>query len=167
VFGQAEPPTRTGAIIDLRPSSRGTGERTIRVLVAHGSRLVAEALMFTFGTNAALEPVGYALDGWEAVELTTALEPDAVVVGAELGGLDSPSFTRLAHLVWPRMQIILFAGEKDDPNAQGAYAFGAANYLPAERSVDELMNALEAAWAHQAAFERIGADAMVQTGMGA
>ena len=81
------------------------------MLVADESRLIAETLMFAFGTNERLEPVGYALDGWEAVELATALEPDVIVVGAELDGLDSLSFVRLADRIWPRTRIVLLADE--------------------------------------------------------
>src|SRR6266542_5289369 len=73
--------------------------RQTRVLVVDDSRLVAEALMFTLDSDPLLEPIGYALDGWEALELISALDPDVLLVGSELVGLDRRAFTRLVHMV--------------------------------------------------------------------
>src|ERR1041384_3364864 len=48
------------------PARRADGQ--IRVLIADDSRLVAEALMFALDSDPAIEAIGYALDGWEALE---------------------------------------------------------------------------------------------------
>jgi len=168
VLAQTEQATRSATVIDLRPDSRPSArveeDRAIRVLVADESRLTAETLMFAFGTNERLEPVGYALDGWEAVELATALEPDVIVVGPELDGLDSLSFVRLAHRIWPRMRIVLLADEHS-LEAGEAHSVGSAELVSSAHSAGDLMQTIEEAGALEAAYERIGTDAALLAGL--
>src|SRR5207248_1979260 len=87
---------------ELRPIAGA--RRATRVMVVDDSRLVAEALMFTLESDPALEPIGYALDGWEALELISAFQPDALLVGsvqladAASERLDGPPWTRGRHV---------------------------------------------------------------------
>ena len=126
----------------------------IRVLVAHDSRLLAEALMFTLETDPFLEPIGYALDGWEAFELVTTLRHDVVLVGAELSGLDGSSLIRFVHMVWPQVRIIVLAETQVPHEVEEAYGVGATDYLPKHRSTDELLDAISSACLRQVAFDR-------------
>jgi DNA-binding NarL/FixJ family response regulator len=126
----------------------------IRVLVAHDSRLLAEALMFTLETDPILEPIGYALDGWEAFELVSTLRPDVVLVGPELSGLDGISFIRFVHMVWPQVRIIVLAETQVPHEVEEAYGVGATDYLPNDRSTDELLDAISSACLRQVAFDR-------------
>jgi DNA-binding NarL/FixJ family response regulator len=128
--------------------------RQTRVLVVDDSRLVAEALMFTLESDPQLEPIGYALDGWEALELISELDPDVLLVGSELVGLDSLAFTRLVHMVWPRVLIIVLAQTQVPHEVEEAYGLGAADYLPKDRSADELLDAINAACARRTRASR-------------
>jgi len=126
----------------------------IRVLVAHDSRLLAEALMFALETDPMLEPIGYALDGWEAFELVSTLRPDVILVGPELSGLDGLSLIRFVHMVWPRVRIIVLADTQVPHEVEEAYGVGASDYLPNDRSTDELLDAIGSACLRQVAFDR-------------
>jgi DNA-binding NarL/FixJ family response regulator len=126
----------------------------IRVLVAHDSRLLAEALMFTLETDPMLEPIGYALDGWEAFELVSTLRPDVILAGPELSGLDGLSFIRFVHMVWPQVRIIVLADTQVPHEVEEAYGVGASDYLPNDRSTNELLDAIGSACLRQAAFDR-------------
>ena len=57
----------------------------VRVVIADHSRLAAEALMFTFDSDPKLDAIGYALDGWAALELVASHEPDVVVGDGQAG----------------------------------------------------------------------------------
>ena len=127
--------------------------RGTRVLVASGSRLFAEALMLTLDVNPLLEPIGYALDAWESLQLTSELEPD-VVIAAELPGIDTVTFARLTHELAPPVRIIILAEALAPSEVERAYAAGAADYLPSDRSADDLLSAIEGAQIRQARFER-------------
>jgi len=140
----------------LQPDIGGAphARRATRVLVVDDSRLVAESLMFTLESDPLLEPIGYALDGWEALELISAFKPDALLVGSELVGLDSLAFTRLVHMVWPEILVILLAQTQVPREVEEAYASGAADYLPKDRSADELLDAIHTARARREKADR-------------
>jgi DNA-binding NarL/FixJ family response regulator len=123
--------------------SRALG--TTRVLLAQSSRMLAEALMLALDVEHSVEPIGYALDGWEALELTETLSPDVVVVGPNLKGLDSLTLTRLLDECWPEVRVVVLT-EVHRPDQVGqAQAAGAADCLTLDHSADELIEAVTAA----------------------
>ena len=126
----------------------------LRVIVAERSRLVAEALMFTFDTDPRLDAIGYALDGWEAIGLVASHQPDVVVVGANLPGLDQASFTGFVHEFFPQALLILLRERLVPHEVQAAYADGAADCLPTSCSTDELLHAIRQAHNRRIAFAR-------------
>jgi DNA-binding NarL/FixJ family response regulator len=143
---------------DVNPS-RGAAGRLfasdrLRVLIAEDSRLVAEALMFSVETDPKLEPIGYGLDAWEALEYVATLEPDVVLVGPRLTGLDPLEFCRLAHELFPQVLLIVLCERLVPTEVEAAYAAGAADCLPVARSVDQLLRAISDARTRQEAFER-------------
>ena len=111
-----------------------------RVLFAQSSRMLVEALMFVLERDPSLEPIGYALDGWEALELTESLCPDVVVVGPTLGSLDSLTLTRLLDECWPHVRVIVLT-EGEDRSGR-AFAAGAAGSVAVERSAEDLIDAI-------------------------
>jgi DNA-binding NarL/FixJ family response regulator len=132
----------------------GSAAKRLRVLVAADSRLVAEALMFSLDTDPKLEPIGYALDGWEALEHVVMLEPDAVLVGPRLASLDPFKFSRFAHEISPDLLLIMLCERLVPANVEAAYAIGVADCLPVDRSVDQLLRAISDARLRQQAFQR-------------
>jgi DNA-binding NarL/FixJ family response regulator len=124
-----------------------------RVLIASASRLFAEALMLTVDVDPQLEPIGYALDASEALELIDELEPD-VVVAAALPAIDGVTFTRIVHALSPRVRIILLGERLVPEQVEAAYAAGAADYLAADVYADDVLAAIEAACMRQLRFDR-------------
>jgi CheY-like chemotaxis protein len=116
-----------------------------RVLIAQSSRMLAEALMLAIDVEPWLEPIGYALDGWEALELIESLSPDVVVVGPNLNSLDSLTLTRLLNECWPNVRVLVLADAQAHDLVAQAHAAGAAGCLPVERSADELIDAIATA----------------------
>lgn len=116
-----------------------------RVLLAESSRMVAEALMLAIDVEPSLEPIGYALEGWEALELTETLHPDVIVVGAHLTGLDGLTLTRLLSELWPRVGVVVLTETNALDRVAPAHAADTADYLPLDCSADELMEAIAAA----------------------
>jgi CheY-like chemotaxis protein len=132
----------------------GRSSGQLRVLIAEGSRLAAEALMFTLDSDPCLEAIGYGLDGWEALELVASLEPDAVLVGPDLERLDQLEFTAWLHEFFPDVLPILIRRTLVPQEVENAYATGAADCLPESCSADELLHAVSAARTRQLRFER-------------
>lgn len=118
---------------------------TTRVLLAQPSRMLAEALMLAIDVEPSLEPVGFALDGWEALELTERLGPDVIVVGTNLKSLDGFTLTRLLDECWPDVRVVMLTEPQFPDQVGQAQAAGAAGCLPLDRSADELIEAITAA----------------------
>jgi DNA-binding NarL/FixJ family response regulator len=107
-----------------------------RVLVAESNRLVAEALMLAIDVEPRFEPIGYALDGWEAIELTETLGPDVIVIGAKLAGLDAFTLTGLLEEFWPSISTVRLTDRR---------SLAADGCVSLDRSADELIDAITAA----------------------
>jgi DNA-binding NarL/FixJ family response regulator len=131
-----------------------TTGKGLRVLVAADSRIVAEALMFSLDTDPRLEPMGYALDGWEALEYVAMFEPDVVVVGPRLASLDPFKFSQFAHELAPELLLIMLCERLVPARVEAAYAIGVADCLPLGRSIDELLRAIADARTRQQTFQR-------------
>src|SRR5205085_10852736 len=126
----------------------------LRVLVAEDSRLVAESLMFSLDADPTLEAIGYTLDGWEALEYILRLEPDVVLVGPRLSGLDPFGFCRYAHELFPNVLLIMLCERLVPAAVESAYALGVADCLPMARSVDQLLRSISDARTRQQTFQR-------------
>jgi DNA-binding NarL/FixJ family response regulator len=126
----------------------------LRILVAEDSRLVAEALMFSLDTDPRLEAIGYALNGWDALEYIETLKPDVVLVGPRLSGLDPIGFCQFTHELFPNVLLIMVCERLVPAAVESAYAIGVADCLPVSRSVDELLRSISDAQKRRDAFER-------------
>ena len=120
----------------------GDPPRTVRILVAESDRLFAEALMFVLDSDPCVEAIGYALDGWEALELVMSLEPDVVLIGPRLTGLDPERLTRWIGEVSPETLPLLLRHRLVPREVEELYAAGAADCIPASSSADELLHAI-------------------------
>ena len=126
----------------------------LRVLVAEDNRLVAEALMFSLDTDQKLEAIGYALNGWDALEYIETLKPDVVLVGPHLSGLDPIGFCQFTHEIFPNVLLIMLCERLVPAAVESAYAIGVADCLPMQRSVDELLRSISDAQTRRDVFER-------------
>ena len=136
---------------DHRPAAN-TGR--LRVLVAEESRLLAEALMFSLETDPKLEPVGYALDGWEGLDYIGSLKPDVVLVGPHLAGLTPLRFAQFGHELYPNVLVITLCYQLVPEVVESAYALGVDDVLPLNRSVDQLLRSISDARLRRQTFER-------------
>ena len=113
-----------------------------RVLVAESSRMLAEALILAIDVEPSVEPIGYAVDGWEVLELTESLCPDVVVLGPRLKSLSSITLTRLLDECWPHVRVVVLTEPQRPEQIGAALAAGAAGCLPLNRSADELIDVI-------------------------
>src|SRR5207237_702692 len=81
-------------------------------------------LMFSLDADPTLEAIGYTLDGWEALEYILRLEPDVVLVGPRLSGLDPFGFCRYAHELFPNVLLIMLCERLVPAAVESAYALG-------------------------------------------
>ena len=121
------------------PAVASGARGSTRVLFAESNRMVAEALMLAIEIEPSLDPIGYALGGWEALELTESLRPDVIVVGPRLAGEDGFPVTRLLTELYPRVRLVVLTETEGRDQAPQEPA-DAVDYLPLTRSTDELID---------------------------
>ena len=129
-----------------------------RVLFAESNRMVAEALMLAIEIEPSLDPIGYALGGWETLELTESLSPDVIVVGPQLAGEDGFPVLRLLAELYPRVRLVVLTETEGREQAAEDPA-AAVDYLPLTRSTDELIDAIGAASAYPNRLSLVGSSA--------
>src|SRR3954468_16518013 len=93
-----------------------------RVLVADDDPLTRPLLRLAVDRDAALELVGEAADGTEALALAHALAPDAVVLDISMPGLDGLAVAAKVRPVLPHCVIVLFSAGDGEAQALAAGA---------------------------------------------
>jgi len=109
-----------------------------RVLVADDDVLTRHLLRRAVAAHAALELVGEAADGTEALALAHALAPDAVVLDISMPGLDGLAVAARMRPAFPDCAIVLFSA--GDAEAQ-ALAVGADCFVAKAAGADAAVRA--------------------------
>jgi two-component system, NarL family, nitrate/nitrite response regulator NarL len=134
----------------LRSSSEQTSEaRTIRVLMAVGSPLIADAIERVIHQCPRFQLVGQAADGRQALELVRELGPDVAVLGPALGGLDRHRVQRLVRAEGLATRLLYMSDELGKAGAYDLIEDGAAGVLGESTSREELRDAILAVAAGQ------------------
>lgn len=118
--------------------------RPMKVLLAEDHHLIREALRALLEEMGAIEVVGQARDGVEALQLAESLKPDLVVMDVGMPNLNGMEATRrMRQLSRPPDVIILSQYGRNEYVVQALLA-GARAYLLKDSISDELVEAIEA-----------------------
>ncbi|CAM5421803.1 response regulator [Streptomyces avidinii] len=115
---------------------------SIRVVLADDQPLVRTALQMVMAEAPDLEVVGEAGNGAEAVELTTALEPDVVVMDIRMPGTDGIEATRQITAGPSKAQIVVLTTFDDDDCVYAALRAGASGFLVKDMGLDDILAAV-------------------------
>ncbi len=120
----------------------------IRVLIVDGHACVRRGLAAFFDIIGSLTLVGEATNGPEALHLCYMRQPDVVLVDLKTEGMDGVTVTRLIRQYYSNVEVIVLASSDDEKTLiDQALEAGAAIALPKNVSADELIHAIEAAYA--------------------
>lgn len=122
---------------------------TIRILIAEDQRIVREGLMALLEDEAAVEIVGEAANGQEAVELFGQLRPDVVLMDLQMPLMDGPEATRRIRDLVPDARVLVLTTYATDEFIFKALRAGAQGYLLKDASTDELLSAIQAIYQGQ------------------
>jgi DNA-binding NarL/FixJ family response regulator len=116
--------------------------RPLAVLLVDDDPVFRELLAYVLRTEGA-EIVAHASDGAEAVELAGELRPDVVVMDLRMPRMDGFEATQriAAKVQGTRVLVVSSSSERED--VERALEAGAAGYVPKDRAVAELPEALE------------------------
>jgi len=110
----------------------------IRVLLAERFQESAEEIQQRLASETDIELVGIANNGQEAINLTTSLEPDVVLMETNLLDVDGVMATERLLKQAPQVAVIMMS--YTDREMQQAMMAGSKAYLVKPFSKDELVN---------------------------
>jgi DNA-binding NarL/FixJ family response regulator len=114
----------------------------IRVLIADDHRLFAQALEAILATDRRMSVVGHARDGREAVDLSSALGPDVVLMDISMPELDGIEATREICGKGTATRVLMLTGSNSVEDVDRARDAGATGYVTKDRIAVELIEAI-------------------------
>jgi len=117
-------------------------KKPIRVLIADDHSLFAAALQAILGGDDRFEVVALATDGRQAVDLTSSLKPDVVLMDIAMPVLDGFQATRELRKGSPGTAVLMLTGSNARIDVDKARTSGAAGYVTKDRIAGELIDAI-------------------------
>ena len=114
----------------------------VRVLIADDHRLMREGTAALLARDRAIEVVGLAADGREALALAESLRPDVLVLDLwmpELSGIEVCAEVRAR---FGDVQVLILTVSEQEPDLLAALRVGAAGYLLKDMPPAELVEAV-------------------------
>jgi DNA-binding NarL/FixJ family response regulator len=133
-------------------SHKSTDEGRIRILIADDHALVRQGLRAFLDLDPALDVVGEAVNGVEAVRVAHRLRPDLVLMDLAMPELDGIAATEVIHRELPDTHVVVLTSALEDASVVGAVRAGAVGYLLKDTSARELCQAVKAAATGQVQF---------------
>jgi two-component system, NarL family, response regulator LiaR len=115
----------------------------IRVLIVDDHIVVREGLRAFIGTQAGIEIIGEAENGFQAVELTALLKPDVVLMDLVMAGMDGIQATQKIKQDNPAARILVLTSFADDDKVFPAIKAGALGYLLKDSTPQQLLQAIQ------------------------
>jgi NarL family two-component system response regulator LiaR len=134
----------------------------IRVMIVDDHDMVRKGLAAFLMVCPDLELVGEASNGEEAVHLCEQARPDVILMDLVMPQMDGRAATRAIRERWPQVQIIALTSFQEKKLVQEALQAGAISYLMKNVSVDDLAEAIRAAYAGKPTLAPEAAQALVQ-----
>ena len=117
-------------------------ESRVRVLIVDDDDLMRAGLRGVLSSDDAIEVVGDATDGRDALYRTRLLDPDVVLMDVRMPDLDGISATRDLLAAFPDVRVVILTTFEQDDYIFGALAAGASGFLLKRTAPEELMAAI-------------------------
>jgi NarL family two-component system response regulator LiaR len=134
----------------------------IRVMVVDDHDMVRRGLAAFLQIKADLELVAEASNGQEAVDVCERVQPDVVLMDLVMPEMDGTVATRVIRERWPQVQVIALTSFQERKLVRGALQAGAISYLLKNVSVDDLTEAIRAAYAGRSTLAPEAVQALIQ-----
>lgn len=116
--------------------------KKIRIVIAEDHRLFREGLRLILKDESGFEIIGEAADGTEAVDITSDLKPDVVLLDVSLPKMDGIQAVPLIKQKSPETKILMLTARKDEATIVSALDAGAQGYLSKNTSASNLIKAI-------------------------
>ena len=117
-------------------------DKTIRILLADASRLTTLGITQVLEKEADMEIVAVAIDGEDAVAKAGELEPDILIIEAELPRLSGIQAAQRIRREQPHIGVVILTGDDQEQTLFDAIRAGAAAYLHKDCEPGELTDSI-------------------------
>jgi two-component system, NarL family, response regulator LiaR len=117
-------------------------DEIIRVMVVDDHHIVREGLRALIETEAGLELVGEAKDGYEAVVKTRSLKPDVILMDLVMPRMDGLEAISQIKRENEKAQILVLTSYSEDNKVFSAIKMGAMGYLLKDSLPEDLLRAI-------------------------
>jgi DNA-binding NarL/FixJ family response regulator len=119
---------------------------SIRVLIVDDHGILRAGLRTLIGADPALEVVGEAANGDEAIQQAQALHPEIVLMDIGMPGMDPLDATRYLVENLPGTRVLILSMHEDSVIALEYLRAGASGYAIKRATESELLDAIHAVW---------------------
>ena len=118
----------------------------IKVMVVDDHDMVRTGLSAFARSFADLKMIGEASSGEQAVDMCAVEQPDVILMDVIMPGMGGIETTRVIRSRYPDIKVIALTSHKNDEAKESALNAGASGYLLKNASIDELIEAIRAAY---------------------
>ncbi|MBN1191904.1 MAG: response regulator transcription factor [Dehalococcoidales bacterium] len=136
----------------MNPMSTDTGSKNsnlkkIRIVLVDDHPLMRQAIRMWVEKNQDMEIVAEASDGKEAIEITTMLQPDIVIMDISMPKVNGLEATRQIVSRCPGTEVLAMTVHTDIEHIHGMLQAGASGYLTKNASGENVVHAVRAIYA--------------------
>jgi DNA-binding NarL/FixJ family response regulator len=117
----------------------------IKILLVDEQASIRRGLRMRLTVESDLSVVGEAGDGWEALRFVRELQPDVVVTGIHLPGMDGITLTERLRRDFPNCAVIILSLYDESSNLERAAKAGASDFVSKQKPDGELVQAIRKA----------------------
>jgi DNA-binding NarL/FixJ family response regulator len=115
----------------------------INVIICDDQEIVVQGLCTILTSDAEIDVIGTAHNGYEVVELVEKRAPDLVLMDLKMPGMNGIHATQKIHQSFPDVHILVLTTYDDDEWLFDAIRAGASGYLLKDTPANELINAIK------------------------
>ncbi|HEX8854657.1 MAG TPA: response regulator transcription factor [Thermoleophilaceae bacterium] len=117
-------------------------EERVRVMVVDDDDLMRAGLRGVLSSDEAIEVVGEARDGRDALYRARMLNPEVVLMDVRMPDLDGIAATRELLAAFPELKVVILTTFEQDDYIFGALSAGASGFLLKRTSPEDLVAAI-------------------------
>jgi DNA-binding NarL/FixJ family response regulator len=134
----------------------------ITVFLADDHAIFREGLRLLFQADEAIEVVGQASNGHQAVKEVARLRPDVVLMDLAMPLLNGIEASRRITLEMSSVKVLILSSYSDDQHVRQALGAGASGYVIKETASEELLHAIREARDGNAFFSPLIAECLLR-----